>query len=647
MIRVLRPAASAGLISARVFDDSFAQNLFPEVSIEHADLADWLNSIFGCEELRPDRRSVQEAFLNATRDFQFLCPNYLAIPLAPLLLYLRNRSRSRIRLLLIAHAPGAYALEWALLRPLLRSGDLIVSPTASARNVIDFLCPELTPYTRVVPHPMRPLPHIRCGRRQSIVSLTRMHSSKLLHRQIEAMAILRGRGIRSIRMQVAAPLEDAGARDMCSYARSLAAKICRLGLSDCVELTGPVEGAESKAIFLSQARLLVNLSITIEESFGKSIVEAMSSGVAVLATRWNGFPETAGSAGTCVPADVTPLGLDVPAERIADAMELLLESPPESKACRREALRFHPQCVRRLYRQELEAAIDTSAALSEAPDQPAAGYSAAPSRGLLSVTAPLGGFSWNELFQFHVQGAARLRKSFSGVADRIASEAEELRSLLILGVRAPLSRFLAGVDPGEMSCAAGRPREQRAVSLDFVDRVSEVAMSRATIASRLTCLSLTANRGRVEQLRAGLAAMRADGLQSWGTRFLEIEALRQEGYWQHAIEMSIKEEEPVFWGELAAARLRQLAALCREGRLPGMALPWLREWLNRFPDSPDSGMVWFDRCVNALGAGLIEEARKAFESARLLLSASPGLTGVEALLQGAEADSEPLQMAHP
>ena len=642
MIRVLRPAAPADLISARVFEDSFTRNLFPAVSIEPVDLSDWLNSILGRDELRPDGSGVHRAFAEATREYQFLCPNYRAIPLAPLLLYLRNRSRSRIRLLLIAHAPGAYALEFALLRPLLRSGDLIVAPTTSARDVIQFLCPELTAYTRCIPHPMRPLPYIRTARRRHIVSLTRMHSSKLLHRQIEAMAVLRHRGARTIGMQLAAPLHEPGGCDLSSYARSLTAKISRLGLRDCIELIGPVEGAGRKARLLSEARLLVNLSVTIEESFGKSIVEAVGCGVPVLATRWDGFPETAGSAGTFVAVEATPLGLDVSAERIADALEPLLESPPHSQACRHEAVRFHPRGVRRLYRQALEAALESSSdARGESLDSLASGYSAAPASGLLSVTGPLSRFSWKELFELHIRDVARSRECLAGVVHHDVPEAAELRSLLILGVRAPLGRFLAGIDPAGMDRAAGRLREPGVPSSTFLERIGDAAMSRATIASRLACLSLLVSRGCVRQLSAGLAAMREDGLQLWGTRFLEIEALRQQGDFQGALRLCIAQEQPEFWGELAAVRLRQLAALCRDGQMPGTALPWLRTWLDRFPDSPDSGMVWLDRSINALAAGLLDDARMSFDAARLLLSDSTGVQGVEEVLRRAEADGEP------
>src|SRR6185503_3649643 len=129
------------------------------VSVLEVDLSQWLDSIFGKQRILPNHKAFHKAFTSATSGFDFLCPNYLGIPLAPLLIYLRNQSNSPIRLLLIAHAPGAYALEWALLRPLLRSDDVIIAPSNSAREVIEFLIPELAKHIRVVPHPVRPLPH--------------------------------------------------------------------------------------------------------------------------------------------------------------------------------------------------------------------------------------------------------------------------------------------------------------------------------------------------------------------------------------------------------------------------------------------------------------------------------------------------------
>ncbi len=643
MIRILRPVGAPDLISARVFDDSFASSLSPELSIKQVDLAEWLDSIFGQQELQPDDRTVREAFKAVTRDFDFLCPNYRGIPVLPLLLYVRNHSRSPIRLLLIAHAPGAYALEWALLLPLLRTGDLIIAPTLSAYHVVNFLCPELAPYTRIVPHPVHPLPDIRSNRRLHIVSLTRMHPSKLLHRQVEAMALLTGRGVRRISMRIAGPVSESSRGDMSPYARSLAAKIERLHLKDAVELVGQIDGEQHKAKFLYEARLLVNLSVTIEESFGKAIVEALGCGVPILATRWNGLPETVGSAGACVPVTATALGVDVSAEQIADAIQRLIEAPSMDETCQREAARFHPQRVRRLYRYELEAAMEDANTLGNRHDgRPAFGQPGAPASGLLSATAPLNLFSWNELFKFHLQDAARLRAALASVPHLDPCEADELRSLLILGTRAPMERLMAGLKIGTLGHPVGQARDPGIDDTDFFSKVGTAAMSRATRSSRMVCLELMAVTGRSEQLQLGLQTMRADGVRSWGMRHLEIEALRQQGEYQRAFQMIIELDEPALWGELAADRLRQLAVVCREWNLPGFALPWLREWLERFPDSPDSAMVWLDRCLNALcvSPSLLTEARLAFDSARKLLGTSVDLSEIESRIHQAERDGE-------
>jgi len=640
MIRILRPGNEDALVSARVFEDSFASSLAPELSVERVGLAAWLDTIFGRAELRPEEKETQSAFLSATQGFDFLCPNYQAIPLAPLLMDVRNRSRAPIRLLLIAHAPGAYALEWALLRPLLRSGDVIVAPTQSARGVIDFLCPELTPFTRVIPHPIRPLPTVGASRGADLVSLTRMHPSKLLHRQIEAMAVLRDRGVSGVNLRIAGSIHDSSTGDVSPYARSLAEKIKRLRLEDRVELVGLIDGEQAKASFLGGAALLLNLSTTIEESFGKSIVESLSCGVPVLGTRWNGFPEVIGEAGACVPVDATTFGADVSASELADAIQALLKAPPNRKRCHREAKRSSPRRVRRLYRKELEAALEASSALESAGEEtPEPTCPGAPSSGLLSDTAPLTRFSWKELFALHLQDATRRRAVLAGAPPESASEPDQLRSLLLLGIQAPLSRFLAGTTIGRMGRPQGSTLETAVGATDLLAKTEEGARSRATPGSRLACLALLASCGKLEALRAGVESLRAEGLHSLGSQHHEVEVSRLSGEYQRAFQMSVELEDPLVWGELAAHRLRQLAAVCREWNLSGMALPWLREWLERFPDSPDSGMVWLDRSANAvaLAPDLLEEARQSFDSARRLLGTSVDLRELETCIQRAEA----------
>src|ERR1051325_840296 len=360
MIKILRPTRSAELISARVFDELFARNLASDVDVKSADLLPWFDEVLGPVISPRSLLDASRQFNIATEDFDFFCPGFECISLTPLLLSLRNTSKSRIRLLLIAHAPGAYLLEWALIRPLLVPGDLIIAPSASAASLIDFLCPELNAHVRVIPHPMHALPHEASETRDCVVSLGRITPGKLLHRQIEAMGVLRSRGFK-LGMEIAGALNDSPSSTPRVYARSLMVKIRRLHLEEDVKLVGEISEEPEKARFLCRARLLINLSVTIEESFGKSVVEALGLGIPVLATHWDGLPETVGDGGQLLRVSDVGLGVDVPAEQIADAIEQMLAAPPAPEVCREQASRFSPERVSRLYRAALEEAMDAHA----------------------------------------------------------------------------------------------------------------------------------------------------------------------------------------------------------------------------------------------------------------------------------------------
>ena len=75
-----------------------------------------------------------ESFAHATQDANFVCLDHIGIPLAPLIVAARNRARAPARLLLIAHAPGAYVLEWVLLRLLLSLNPPHKSGSNTARQ---------------------------------------------------------------------------------------------------------------------------------------------------------------------------------------------------------------------------------------------------------------------------------------------------------------------------------------------------------------------------------------------------------------------------------------------------------------------------------------------------------------------------------
>lgn len=630
VMRILRPGGGGDWISAKVFDDAFAHSLGQAISVREVDFRRWLNGILGKNPESPVDATVQRAFGAAVQGYDFLCPNYVGIPALPLLLFLRDGCAAAVRLLMIAHAPGAYPLEWALLPPLLRAGDIIVAPSKSARDAISFLNPALTPHIRVIPHPIRPPIRVHGRRKRIIASLSRLHPSKLLHRQIEAMAILTERGDSAAVMRIAGPTREPGSTEETPYARSLRAKIARLGLEGRVELVGEIRDPALKSRFLRNSCLLVNLSVTPEESFGKSAAEALGAGVPVLATAWDGLPETVGKAGDCIQVEATLVGVDVSAQSVADAMRRLLDRPPSPQVCRHQAARFHPRRVGNLYRRVLEDALrersesavrqmpSTDEAPSSSPpaDTPDNLLPAAPISGLLSVTAPLASYSWQDLFALHAADVDRSRMAPAHPSQ--PTEVDQLRSLLIIGVQAPLSRRLAGLDLGGMDRSICSSSKEPAPD-DFLERVARGARARATLSSRLACLSLLAEFGKVEELRTGLESLRETGMRSWAIEHLEIEALRAEGDFRRAFLTSLSVREPLYWGEMAAQRLHQISEVCRQWGRPRFALPYLEEWLHRFPDGPDSGPLTLDFCAGALAAGRYRDAERTLRSAQRLL----------------------------
>lgn len=638
-IRLLKPCrtADAELISARVIDELFASYLAPDIQIQSVLLVPWFDEILGLgSNLGLGSTLLQAAknFLAATANFDFLYPSYECIALAPLFLALRNLAQAKIRLLLFAHSPGIYVMEWALLRPLLVPGDLIIAPSAKGKDTIEFLCPELTKFVRVIPYPIASLPQVASGETERIISLGRITPSKLVHRQIEAMEVLRSRGHRLPKLQIAGPLTNRESAELTPYARCLAAKIHRLGLQDCVQLIGPIYGDRDKARFITGARLLLNLSVTVEESFGIAIVEALGLGVPAVTTHWDGFPETLGAGGELVPVvDVGPgLAVDVKAEQVADAIERMLASPPTPEVCCEQARQFCPARVRPKYCAALKEAMELADRRESLPDPfEVQTLSAAPTSGLLSLTAPLPSFSWKELFAFHLEDCDRIRQRWAGGVVFGSSCGERLSVLVLAGRRKPLERFLGELDFAAYTAATGLVTKQSDGSGDFSSRIALAVFSRATFASRLTCLIACRNADRPEVLHQELEQLKQEGLVTAEIDFLAVEFERQSGNFAKAFQLCTAETDLRGWNEFAALRLRQLARICREWGQPELALPWLRRWLEQFPDSLDSGPVWLDNCVNALEAGrhCLTEAQVALRQARSLLGDSPMLDKVE------------------
>jgi glycosyltransferase involved in cell wall biosynthesis len=600
-VRILRPGRDSSLVSARVFEHHFCLHLRDAAEIRRVPLIAWHRALVRAGA--PLTAAAAAEFRSAAAGFDFLCPSYEGMPLLPWLLALRLRARSPIRLLLIAHAPGVSPLEWALLRPLLRPGDRIVVPSHGAAGTLAFLCPELSGFVRVVPHPMRPLPRGRQGPPpHGLVVLSRVDPAKLLHRLVEAVALLGPQP--ALRLRIAGPLRRPGG-GLSPYARSLRAQIRRLGVADRITFCGLVEGEQEKAELLASARVLVNLSVSLEESFGKSVVEALGLGVPVLATHWNGLRESVGDCGVLVPAAPAPgtPGVDVPAERIAVGLDELLAAPPSPQACRDHAHTFGPQRVVPLYARLFAEALSERAQAEDAPfDCTDERLGAAPAEGLLNGAAPLTALSWSEIFRLDVADVPRMVTLLEGASPSDRSPIQRLRGVLLAGLGRPLALHAAGLSGAEQAAERTGTGQARSRNGDpWSRKLLTAATARGVTSFRLACLGEALDEGSAGLVRDALNRLAAEGVSdSAGTLYLGAEVSLHAGDPAGAFRQLACRGEELVTCEQAAPLLRTLARSSREAGFPEEGAPFLRAWLTRFPDAPEAACVWTELCHNLL-----------------------------------------------
>jgi glycosyltransferase involved in cell wall biosynthesis len=650
-VRILRVRRPSNLLTARAFEELFDRQIGGAFDVDVAPMREWWAAVLGPPGARLDLDAAGRRLRALTAGYDYVAPNYECMPVAPLLLAARNRARAPVRLLFIAHAAGAYALEWALLRPLLAPGDVVVTPSESARRTVELLCPALAPYLHVINHPMAPLPATArrrgsCAVRPHVVSLGRVHAHKLVHRQIEALAVLRARGRQVPTMDVGGPLDDGGVEGPHPYTRALAAKVARLGLGRHVRFVGAVRGDADKACFLARADVLVNLSTTLEESFPKAPVEALGVGLPVLGTDWNGLRDTVGTDGahgTLVPVDVPADGVgraDAPAERVADALEALLELPPPLAACREWAARFAPGVVLPRYRAVLRAGADLAhASPADVPAWPDATEPAAPPRGLLAAAAPLTALSYDELFGIHERGVAALRRHWDGEPLQ-AGEHTRVQRVLASALEPSLERFFADGSlgaAGRAVAASSEPAPPRAWrGLD--DRLAASAAD-GLLDGRVACVAeLLATRrpAAVEQAAAALERMPADALGPARGAMWAAELALARGRADEALAVSAAAcaalDPRAPHGEDHWPWLRQLARVARQSGQPAAALEALARWLSVHPDAQESGAVSMEIALNAWRAGgaHLADAPGAVGRARQLLGDLPPLLRLDA-----------------
>jgi hypothetical protein len=195
--------------------------------------------------------------------------------------------------------------------------------------------------------------------------------------------------------------------------------------------------------------------------------------------------------------------------------------------------------------------------------------------------------------------------------------------VLLNGTRWPVERFLAGLRDE----AEAEPAPRDPVRGDLSSHLVAAGAAPGAVTTRLACLVEVRAAGDRAGLERGLERLEAEGQGGAGIDVLRAEAACLAGDLEAAFERARSGLDLAADHEVTVFRLRQVARIARAGGWPERALPDLREWLTRFPDAPDSGAVWLDRCVNAAEAGPDHEddAAAALERARALLGESPVL----------------------
>jgi hypothetical protein len=495
-----------GLVSARTFEDAFTGGLHEAgVLVERGRLEDLLDvsSILGPRSVAgtsPTIAAAADQFARATADYDVICPDYEHLATTPMLMALRNVAQSDVSFCFIAHSPAVYALDFALLSRLITPRDAIVAPTPFARDVIAHLNVDLAGHVEIIAHPLprdlltaleRAPNHD--GDSTTLLTLSRITPTKLVHRQIDALAMLTDRGRADIDLCIAGPTNNPKTGRPTPYASALRAQARRLGISSRVTLAGDVQHDEKAALLRSCAGV-VNLSVTLEESYGKTVAEARCAGVPVVVTRWDGLPDVAGPDAFLV--DVRPDqrtgDLDIDPAELADAMAAATDSrraDREHTACARAAVdpRAAGTAYRRLmdqHRRREPAFPDTSADLED-PTVPAA-----PSAGLLASTAPVPLLSWGQLFSMYVTDLPAHVPSLADFGSTPGSRG--IRSLLNRACASPLeSRYRHDPWAPEHSLdnastdTLGLPGDLSDLTAHALD------IAAATTASQFTCIMAT------------------------------------------------------------------------------------------------------------------------------------------------------------
>ena len=596
-IKILRVVEENKLISADAFEENFKKFSSEKFIINHIS-SEKLN-----EDLLKCYKKIKQ-IPELLKTYDYISFGFGAFLSVPLFLTIRNKHRLNIKLLFISHAPGGHTFEFYFMQKLLRKGDIIIAPTKNAADTIKHLSPSIFDFVKIIHHPVEfnlDVANLPVLKEKFFISLSRIHPDKLLHKVIDAVYKLKEEGI-NIKFLIAGKLvNDSG--ELTTYSRILMEKVKKFNLEPNVKFLGEISDLKEKFSYLKRAVALINLSITTEESFGKSIVESICTETPVIVTKWDGFIETVGECGIFVPVNLKNGFANVDSGEIASAMKNMLENSKKfKKDCLFHSKKFKIRSIENQYFNVLSKNMESNEIFKTKEN------------GLINRLSVIKAFNFKEIFKFYLE---YFEKNIVEKSKTITNGCI-LHQILNLSVTKSIRYLLAGdyfkdeYFTIDTKCNISKK--------DFYYSLLNSVFLNSTEFSKELSLFFTLGKVDIDYYADILEKAYKFFNNKRNINYLKIEVEILKENYNNAEKLwtsFFKERE---FDENDYILIRQIAKIYRRLKQSEKSIPIINSWLEKFNFSTNSLPVWADLCYNAIeaGDGFVHEAEKALNMVNIL-----------------------------
>lgn len=289
--------AETRFISSLVNEEALYQatsRVFPTVRFQEKRSNFSFMNCFSNKDLDEYLKILAQLLHKYSKQTHYLYCNHPLFQFVPLLLLARQQHRIPISFFIYIHAVSQDLLGWMIISHLIQPCDLVATPSHAAREALIKISPK---YRQVsVLH----LPIEKTGGEKKrkpqnsppvLTYLGRLEESKNVHLLIEIFPDILKR-FPDARLQIVGPTQGSVMLEgeSCWY-RYLKEECKKRNIESSVSFPGAVfDPLEKEKIFCS-SDLFLYPAVGYVETFGYAIIEALSCGLPVIATDWNGYKE--------------------------------------------------------------------------------------------------------------------------------------------------------------------------------------------------------------------------------------------------------------------------------------------------------------------------------------------------------------------